>query len=214
MVSSQLIYFADPMCSWCWGFSPVIDAVSKRFGDQLSVRLILGGLYPGTMTPLDEASKQTIREHWEHVHEASAQPFDFLFFERDGFIYNTEPPSRAVVAVRHLNAEMALTFLKILHHAFYAQNKDVTDRAVLCDLAVRIGISGKIFAKAYDQEEILLETRNDFAITRQTGVSGFPTLLIGSEQEDYVSLTCGYQPWEKIEAQVTNWLERDNMERP
>jgi hypothetical protein len=24
----QLVYFADPMCSWCYGFSPVIAAIA------------------------------------------------------------------------------------------------------------------------------------------------------------------------------------------
>lgn len=26
----HLIYFADPMCSWCYGFSPVICPVQER----------------------------------------------------------------------------------------------------------------------------------------------------------------------------------------
>jgi len=100
MVGPHLIYFADPMCSWCWGFAPVIEAIRQRFGDALPIRLMMGGLRPGTTKPLDEAGKRTIREHWEHVHEATGQPFDFRFFEREGFIYDTEPASRAVVVVR------------------------------------------------------------------------------------------------------------------
>ena len=43
-MNQQLIYFADPMCSWCWGFSPAMEAVTAKYGDQLPVRLILGGL--------------------------------------------------------------------------------------------------------------------------------------------------------------------------
>ena len=26
-----LWYFADPMCSWCWGFSPVISEIKKSY---------------------------------------------------------------------------------------------------------------------------------------------------------------------------------------
>ncbi len=32
MPHPHLVYVADPMCSWCWGFSPVIDAIRERFG--------------------------------------------------------------------------------------------------------------------------------------------------------------------------------------
>ncbi len=63
MSERNLIYLADPMCSWCWGFSPVIAGIKQRFGDALPIRLIIGGLRPGTTKPLDDAGKRTIREH-------------------------------------------------------------------------------------------------------------------------------------------------------
>src|SRR3712207_1860168 len=100
MVGPHLVYVADPMCSWCWGFSPVIDAIRHRFADALPIRLIMGGLRPGTTKVMDAAAKRTIRTHWEHVQEASGQPFDFGFLDRDGFVYDTEPAAKAVVVVR------------------------------------------------------------------------------------------------------------------
>ena len=78
MTGPHLVYFADPMCSWCWGFSPVIDTIRDQFGSDLPIRLIMGGLRPGTTKPMDEAARRTTREHWEHVHKASSQPFGFL----------------------------------------------------------------------------------------------------------------------------------------
>src|SRR5690242_8930931 len=56
MAGPHLIYFADPMCSWCWGFAPVIGAIRQRFGDALPIRLMMGGLcdcptYPLTRRP-------------------------------------------------------------------------------------------------------------------------------------------------------------------
>src|SRR3954462_12426370 len=97
MAGPRLIYFADPMCSWCWCFAPVVETVQQRFGDALPIRLMMGGLRPGTTKPLDEAGRRTIREHWEHVREASGQPFVFRFSGRGYFIYDTDPASRAVV---------------------------------------------------------------------------------------------------------------------
>jgi putative protein-disulfide isomerase len=206
--SRQLVYFADPMCSWCWGFSPVIDAARARFGDELSVRLILGGLRPGTTEVMDEAAKQMIREHWEHVHEASGQPFDHSFFAREGFVYDTEPACRAIVAVRRQHANGALAFLKHLHHAFYAENRDVTERGTLCALATEFGLDAEAFAEAFDAEESVTETRRDFAIARHAGITGFPTVLAGSDATGYAIVTVGYQTWERIEALIATWLKR------
>ena len=38
----HLVYFADPMCSWCWGFEPVISGLVDHFGERLPVTLIIG----------------------------------------------------------------------------------------------------------------------------------------------------------------------------
>jgi putative protein-disulfide isomerase len=205
-MAQQLIYFADPMCSWCWGFSPAIEGVAARFGEQLPIRLILGGLRPGTTDAMDDDSKQMIRGHWEHVHEASGQPFDFAFFDREGFVYDTEPGCRAVVAARRLDPAAAMPMLKQIHHAFYAENTDVTDRAVLCGLAESAGLDRAAFEASFDSEEAATETRTDFAIAHHSGVTGFPTLIAGSEEDGYAAVTRGYQPAERIEALIEGWL--------
>jgi putative protein-disulfide isomerase len=207
-MSDQLVYFADPMCSWCWGFSPVIEAARERFGAELSLRLILGGLRSGTTEVMDEAAKGMIREHWDHVHEASGQPFDYAFFAREGFIYDTEPACRAVVALRRLDPEAAPAFLKHLHHAFYAGNRDVTDRKALCDLAAAFGVERARFAAVFDDEATVAETRQDFAISRHAGITGFPTLLVGSDDDGYALVSPGYQPWDRVEALIAGWLEK------
>lgn len=208
MSQPHLIYFADPMCSWCWGFSPVIDALRDELGAVLPIRLVLGGLRPGTTDPLTEASSREIREHWEHVHEASNQPFDFEFFDRKGFIYDSEPASRAVVAARREGMNDALDFLKQAHAAFYGRNRDVTDEEVLADLAAESGHDRDEFLQSFRSQEIRKETWQDFAIAQNAGVTGFPCLIAGTdERAGYSIVTTGYQPAERILPPLRKLLE-------
>ena len=58
-----LWYFADPMCSWCWGFSPVIARVKEEYGDRIRLSLNLGGLRPGASPPMAETQRQEILHH-------------------------------------------------------------------------------------------------------------------------------------------------------
>jgi len=202
----HLVYFADPMCSWCWGFSPVIEAVRERQGAELPVHLIMGGLYPGTEEPLTETGKETIREHWQHVNEASGQPFEFSFFDREGFVYDTEPPSRAVVAMRRIDPEKAFALLKRIHGAFYTENRDVTDPDVLADLAAETGVARETFLELFNADDVRQETQTDFSIARRAGITGFPTLIAGrGEGEPYVALSIGYQPLHRIESLIAQW---------
>ncbi|HMC95737.1 MAG TPA: DsbA family protein, partial [Polyangia bacterium] len=67
MAAPHLIYFSDPMCSWCYGFSPVIEDIRRTFGRALPIRVVMGGLRPGTETPMTEEAKLEIADHWTHV---------------------------------------------------------------------------------------------------------------------------------------------------
>ncbi|MGQ9370005.1 DsbA family protein [Azospirillum sp. ST 5-10] len=203
----HLVYVADPMCSWCWGFAPVIAAIRARFADALPVRVLMGGLRPGTDKPMDAAAKADVRGHWQHVHEASGQPFDFAFFERDGFVYDTDPAARAVVVARRGGQDAGLECLSRIQEAFYAGNRDVTDAAVLAELAAPAGAARDAFLEAFHGEEAKQETWRDYGIAQRSGVAGFPTLLAGDGAGNrYAAVTRGYQPAERLLPVLERWL--------
>ena len=197
------------MCSWCWGFAPTVESIWQRFGDALPIRLMMGGLRPGTTKLLDEAGRRTIRQHWEHVREASGQPFDFRFFERENFIHDTEPASRAVVVVRRA-AGLAepLAFLHRVQAAFYAENRDVTEEQVLADLAAQSGFDRETFLQTFRGEEAQMEAWHDFASAQRAGITGFPTLIAGvGEGAPYALVTQGYQLPDCLIPPLARWLE-------
>ena len=79
MTDRQLLYFADPMCSWCWGFSPVIHQIARAWQDSAPVIIHVGGLRAGNTQPMSDQQRLYILNHWFNVNEASGQPFDFSF---------------------------------------------------------------------------------------------------------------------------------------
>jgi putative protein-disulfide isomerase len=194
------------MCSWCWGFSPVIEAIEREFGEDLPVRLVLGGLRPGNEVAMTAADRADIRQHWAHVHEASGQPFDFGFFERERFVYDTEPASRAVVAARRDGMANALAMLARIQRAFYAENRDVTARGELAVLAAEQGMAPELFEARFEAPDVSEETWRDFAITQQAGVRGFPALIAGAgDGREYALVTSGFQPAARIVPALAAW---------
>ncbi len=202
----HLIYFADPMCAWCWGFSPVIGAIAQHYGAALPIRLILGGLRPYTTEPMDAGTVEQRRSGWQRVAEASGQPFDIRFWDRVGFVYDTEPASRAAAVLRRRSPAMALDALRRLHAAFYAENRDVTQPEVLADIAEEMGVERTGFLAELASESARAETRQDFAISQRTGIRGFPSLIAGSGADNqYVMLTNGFQPAARVLEIVAAW---------
>jgi putative protein-disulfide isomerase len=205
-----LIYVADPMCSWCWGFSPVIAALEEQFRGRLSVSLLMGGLRPYAAEPMPDTDRAMIREHWEHVAQRTGQPFDFSFFDREEFTYDTEPASRAVVTAQALRPGSGLEMLKAVQHAFYAENRDVTDEDVLTEIAVEEGFSTEAFAQALASEAARAATREGFVTSQKAGIRGFPTLLAGAPETGYTVVTNGYQSLDALAEPLERWLTQQS----
>ncbi|HEX6000540.1 MAG TPA: DsbA family protein [Hyphomicrobiaceae bacterium] len=203
---TRLVYFADPMCSWCYGFSPVISTLAERFEDRLPLDVVMGGLRAGNTEPMRDKDKDFIRGSWAKVGAATGQPFDMDFFDREGFIYDTEPACRAVVTARRLLPRMALPFLARVQQAFYAENRDMTAAGEIADVAEEAGFDRAQFADAFASAEVRNATFRDFLLAQSLGIHGFPTLIAGSDERGYALLTNGYRPFEDLADPLERWL--------
>ncbi|MFA5678462.1 MAG: DsbA family protein [Pseudomonas sp.] len=204
-MSQRLIYIMDPMCSWCWGFAPVIDAIQARY-PALPLHMVAGGLRPGVTDPLKDSARQALAEHWQAVKAASGQPLLSPDALPVSFIYNTEPACRALVVARELDADRVWALVKAIQSAFYSQALDVTQCMALADLAEQVGYSRSRFSKAFIAEAAQAAVSVDFRWAADLGISGFPTLL--AERNGMLALLShGYQPADSILALLQRWVE-------
>jgi putative protein-disulfide isomerase len=201
----RIFYFADPMCSWCWGFAPVIARIVAEAQDRAPVRLVAGGLRVGATEPMDARAKAAIRGHWEHVQAATGQPFDFAFFAREGFVYDTGPTCRAAVAMRNLAPQHTFAYLEALQRGFYAEGLDVTEPSVLAELAEPYCGGAEVFAAVYAAPEVEEATLADFRLTQALGIAGFPAVVL-KDEAGLVPLTVGYQPFDDLAPALEAWL--------
>ena len=204
----HFLYFADPMCSWCYGFGPVVNELVQRFDGRLGLRVVMGGLRAGQAEPMRDKDRDYIRGAWAQVHDASGRPFDPAFFARERFTYDTEPACRAVVTMRRLDPQRTLSFLDQVSSAFYAANCDITNADVLADLAAETGVDRATFFAELTSPTNRDETVQDFLMAKQSGVEGFPLLAAGSEVTGYALITHGYRPIDGLPEAVETWLAR------
>jgi len=207
MTAHALIYVVDPMCSWCWGFSPVLEELMRQYQGQMSFQLMVGGLRPGNTERFDNSRRGSILQHWHAVQERTGQPFNFEFQMGPTFTYDTEPASRAIVVVRQLVPRKEWTFLKDIQVAFYVNNADVTKMEILEGLAVKSGVDGSLFRQAFQDSQMKEAVWTEFDQAREMGVSGFPALL--AKQGQSVSmLMYGYQDVETLRPLIDKFLEK------
>ena len=193
----HFLYVADPLCSWCYGFAPVIDELATHFAGRLPVRLVMGGLRAGNTKPMRDEDKTYIRNAWTNVSKASGQPFDMAFFDRENFIYDTEPACRAVVTVKAHISE-----------AFYAHHRDVTDTDTIVRIAEECGFDGPQFRARFEAPDTKSTTFRDFLTSQELGVTGFPMLAAGNEENGYALITNGFRPIHGLVDALETWLAR------
>ncbi|HYP68682.1 MAG TPA: DsbA family protein [Thiobacillaceae bacterium] len=202
-----LWYFADPMCSWCWGFSPAIEAVREMYREQTKISLVLGGLRPGSAEALSAQGREEILHHRHQVHERTGQPFKFEDALPAGFVYDTEPACRAVAAMGELDPTLIFPMFKAVQSAFYAEGLNVTQAAVLTDLAASLGVESQRFAPAFASHAAKTRTEAHFRLARQWGIKGFPTLILQRDKNVHL-ITSGWQPILAIRAAIDAGLSK------
>ncbi|MBS7660908.1 DsbA family protein [Pseudomonas lalucatii] len=204
---ARLLYVMDPMCSWCWGFAPVLESLAGQAAAAgVPLQLVVGGLRRERIA-VDAAARVRYLGYWQAVNASTGQLFDFDRGLPEGLVYDTEPACRALVTARQLDPESAWPLAKLIQRAFYTEGVDVTQAAALVALAEQAGIPRIEFAEAFDSPAMHAATAADFAWVQDLGIAGFPTLL-AQRNGQLALLTNGYQPLATLAPLLGRWLEQ------
>ena len=185
----NIIYIGDPMCSWCYGFSPEITKVKEHYKD-IDFKLVMGGLRPFGKEKINEMAN-FLTHHWEDVHKASNQPFKYDILKNKEFLYDTEPACRATIVARIMNPTIELEFFKAIQTAFYSDNKNTNNIDTYLELATIFDLDKGRFKELYESDEVKNQTKNDFSLASQMGVRGFPAVIVSIDGKFY-SASNGY----------------------
>lgn len=127
----EVTEYTDPGCSWAWGSEPTLRLLRSRYGDRLSWRRVMGGLF-GDMRNHNpafdaEALAPHFARYWQVVGEKTGMPYPSPLH----WVYwSTEPPCRAVKAAERQGADAADETLRRLREAtfVFGSPPDTTSR--------------------------------------------------------------------------------------
>ena len=199
----DIFYIGDPMCSWCWGISPHVNAL-KRFANQehIKMKLIMGGLRPGGGQKWDEQFKSYLKHHWQEVNNRSGQPFKLALFQKDQYDYDTEPACRAVVTIRNIAPEKDMAFYELVQYYFYAENKDPKLLDFYRPICEKLEIDFKDFTENFKSKAMLEATQADFLKSREMGIRGFPSLIYRKGDKLYM-IASGYVEFNDLKESIS-----------
>ena len=178
-----LHYIFDPLCGWCYGAAPLVEAARGIPG--LDIEPHGGGMMTGgNRQPVTDALRRYVMPHDERIAGLTGQPFGTDYFDgllRDtGAVFDSEPPTTAILAAQRV-AGRGLDLLRRMQHAHYVQGLRIADPAVLRTLALDIGLDGDAFDAAYAQAQGAATAAHIAAsrgLLARLGGTGFPTLAL------------------------------------
>jgi putative protein-disulfide isomerase len=200
-----LHYIYDPLCGWCYGAKPLVQAAQG----MLPVIAHGGGMMSGanrqTVSP---QLRNYVMPHDRRIAEYTGQPFGEAYFEgllRDETaVFDSTPPIAAVLAAEQV-AGRGLELLGRLQTAHYVEGRRIADAAVLVELAEDIGLETQAFQLAFKEAETDRHVRESRALLAEVGGQGFPTFVL--EQNGQFTLV-DIGPWLGKPQAFAQWLNQ------
>lgn len=176
-----LHYVFDPLCGWCYGAEPLIQAASTL----MPVVLHGGGMMAGAnRQPVSAQLRDFVIPHDRRIAEYTGQAFGQDYFEgllRDhGAVFDSQPPIAAILAAEQL-AGRGLEMLGRLQRAHYVHGQRIADLEVLQAIAAQMGLALPAFNTAFAQVDSDSHMRTSRALLASVGGQGYPTLVLERE---------------------------------
>ena len=194
-----IYYVADPMCSWCWGFHPVLKKVKDAVPDDLSPIYVMGGLARDTDEPMPDAVRAHIQHAWREVATRTGTHFNWDFWKMCKPRRCTYPSCRAFYAAQKQRAGTAM--YEAIQRAYYQEARNPSDVEVLVALAGEIGLDTDRFACDLSSPEIEQQMQDGFNLRRLMNANQFPSLVVRDEAS-VIFVTRGYADAETVLARL------------
>ncbi|AOP35020.1 protein-disulfide isomerase [Leptospira tipperaryensis] len=202
----SILYAADPLCPWSYGFGPVLERIQKEYNDKIRFSLVLGGLRFGeTAEPLTPEFARALKHEWKDAEALTKQPFQLGILEQKDIRYDSFPACKAVISAQKIKPEIAFQYLHAFSKAFYHENQDPTSVETFATIAERFEIPKKEFQSVFEDKDTEMETLNDFYFGFSLGVSAFPSLVFSDGAESGI-LARGYHSYEQLDSILKDYF--------
>ena len=176
---ASLIYVHDPMCSWCWGFRPVLTQLRSRLPPQVCFEHLLGGLAADSDQAMPAALQQQLQQTWQQIAKhIPGTRFNFDFWRDCQPRRSTYPACRAVIAARLAGIDDPDRMTLAIQQAYYLRAMNPSDAATLIQLADELGLDSRTFETLLHSEQVDRLLHEEIAAARSIGVQSYPSLVL------------------------------------
>lgn len=200
-----LIYVMDPLCGWCYGFSPVMQRVYDTYKEKAHFEVITGGMITGNeigpigaIAPFLKKATAQVTQHTGA--EFSPKFLDTILTEGTQILTSVEP-SIAVQLCKTQKPDSIFSFLTALHKEIYINGLKTANINDYSRLFREMGFDESRFMNDFKNKKFLTMAHQDFRKAESLGVESYPALLMRSKEGIKV-IARGYVHWNQLYFQL------------
>ena len=185
----RLEILSDPICPWCYIGKAGLDAALERRADHP----FAVSWHPYMLNPTMPPEGMDRREYLQakfgppdqvvRAYLPVQQMADKLGLDMDLGAISRTPSTLDAHRLIHWagRAGRQTPMVAALFRAYFAEGRDIGDRAVLADLAAQAGLDGAAIRARLDTADDAAEIAQADATARAHGVRGVPTFVVAGE---------------------------------
>lgn len=194
--NTKIVYYYDALCGWCYGFSPVIKEIVEKYGDQIAIEVVSGGLFTGARVgKINEVAPYIKEGAYKFVEERTGVIFgkDFLkiVFGNGDMVLDSLYPSIALSIVKDKKPEKQFEFAEILLKAFYNDGLSATNLKGYLKYTRRVGLDDVDFLESMELPVYHKAASDDFVLFKSANLSGMPSIVLQTKDKQQL-ISNGY----------------------
>jgi putative protein-disulfide isomerase len=207
-----ILYFYDPLCGWCYGFSEVIKQFWNNHKSDWHFEVISGGMVTGErIGPLSHIAPY-LQKAYKTVEERTGVLFgkaylDELFGEASMIMSSIEP-GIVLSIFKSFQTGNDIAFASAIQRAIYYDGVAPTKMENFVPYAAQHGVSESDFEQRLKQPAYHDAILKDFDLSKRYGIQGFPTVVLKHQGENHL-LAHGYADLHTLEVRARQILAVD-----
>jgi len=205
----QVVYVYDPLCGWCYGFSPVMDRLAEKYRMLADFRVISGGMVLGNRVgPLSDIAPY-IRKAYKDVEKLSGVKFGEKYLEilfgQANWIMNSEPPSLIHALLISEFPDRQTEVSGMIQRGIYQQALAPSSEELAFWVGAQFGKSREWIQSNLHSTSTNELMNRQFDLSKQLGVTGYPAVLLWNKGQWFM-LARGFTEYESLEHTIEKIL--------
>jgi len=180
-VSNPVVFYFDFSSPYSYLAGELIDALAAKYGRTVDWRpMLLGAVFKVTgsvpLVQIPVKGEYSLRDF-----SRSARFHDLPFKFPEKFPLATLSAARAYYWLLEQDGDLARRFAQAVFRAYWVDGRDISDLAVVQDIAAKLGIAPDALAEAVAKPEIKERLKQETEGAIAKGIFGAPYFIVDAE---------------------------------